>query len=541
MASITIHLLREEVKTSRDALTAEAARYPIGEGESHYGELFVAPRQAKYPKWASKFEKYVDKEKIGKTQSTGALFLTKVDGRIFAVTFGLGRFLLRQEAIEERFGLLVTLNSLGSNSLRSVDKKTFDSGDRNSRVQTGQESPASEFGIDIERDLVRGVVGYPMDHDTYGKRLAGADALTVSKDVSVENIRALLRKFYKLYVSEKYKDNFSWIDQIRMVKPSTELHGVLTEILMDKLEGAWANKGVSEDCWLAIPDVINWDQVVGFRYGRRERDSVFSDIHLRDFLDTVSDDESITTDLLRRRVVYAVNEDQFEIQRWPVYRCLHCEISHEGQSYVMSGGNWFRINVSFSEEVEAYYRSISDFNGEFLTYSHENERKYNEDAVRKGEGYWALMDRKDIKVGGVYDKVEFCDLYGKGREIVHVKHYGASNVLGHLFNQGVVSGELLKKEKKYSTLVDEKLPGSHKMKFTDSLPRDVSGYTIVFGIISKSPKKKLHIPFFAKVALKNAHERLMGLGYRDVAVKKISCDPLFVKKMRVMGKMKRKA
>lgn len=539
MASITIHLLREEIKTNRDALTTEAAHYVIAEGESHYGDLFVAPRQAKYPKWASKFENFVDKEKIGKTQSTGALFLTKVDGRIFAITFGLGRFLLRQDAIEERFGLLVTLNSLGSNSLRSVDKKTFDSGDRNSRVQTGQESPASEFGIDIERDLVRGVVGYPVDHDTYGKRLAGADALTVAKDVPVENIRGLLRKFYKLYVSEKYKENFSWIDQIRIVKQNTDLHGSLTEILMIKLEEAWANHGSSDDCWLAIPEVIDWDQVVGFRYGRRKRDAVFSDIHLRDFLDTVGDDESITIDLLRRRVVYAVNEDQFEIQRWPIYRCLHCEISHEGQSYVMSGGNWFRINLDFSEDVESYFRSISEFKGEFLTYAHKNERKYNEDVVRNGAGYWALMDGKNIKIGGVYDKVEFCDLYGKGREIVHVKHYGASNVLGHLFNQGVISGELLKKEKKYSPLVDAKLPDTHKMNFSNFIPRDVSGYTIVFGIISKSPKKKLHIPFFAKVALKNAHELLMGLGYRNVTVKKISCDPNFVKTMKIIGRMKK--
>lgn len=539
MSSITIYLLGRDVKSYSDALAAEAAHYTISEGQSHHGDLFVAPRPAKPPKWASKFEKYVEKEKLGKTQSTGALFLTKVDGRFFAVTFGLGRFLLRQEFVEERFGLLVTLNSLGSNSLRSVDKKTFDSGDRNSRVQTGQESPASEFGIDIERDLVRGVVGYPKDHEVYGKRLAGSDALTVTKDFSIENIRSLLRKFLKLYESNSYKENFSWIDQIRMVKPGTQAYAELSEILTSRLEEAWRNDGASDYCWLAIPEVIDWSSVSGFRYGRRSADGVFSDIHLRDFLRTIADDEPITTDLLRRRVVYAVNDDQFEIEKWPIYKCLHCEISHGGNSYVMSGGNWFRINGNFSDEIEEYFRSISEFGKEFPIYHHDNEGEYNKDVVSNGRGYWALMDRKEIKVGGVYDKVEFCDLYGKNREIVHIKHYGASGVLGHLFNQGVISGELLKKEKKYSDLVNKKLPNDHKMDFVDSVPRDVSNYTVVFGIISKSPKKELHIPFFAKVALKNAHSILRGLGYHDVAIKKISCDPHFVKTMKIKGKMKK--
>lgn len=540
MSSVTIYLLTRDVGSLRDALAAEASHYVIAEGQSHHGDLFVAPRLAKPPKWASKFEKYVEKDKLGKTQSTGALFLTKVDGRFFAVTFGLGRFLLKQEAVEERFGLLVTLNSLGSSSLRSVDKKTFDSGDRNSRVQTGQESPASEFGIDIERDLVRGVVGYPKDHEIYGKRLAGADALTVTKDVSIENIRSLLRKFLRLYESNAYKENFSWIDQIRMVKPGTLAYTELSEILTARLEEAWSNDGASDDCWLAIPEVIDWTNVSGFRFGRRASDGVFSDIHLRDFLQTIDDDEPITTELLRRRVVYAVNDDQFEIERWPIYRCLHCEISNGGQNYVMSGGNWFLINRDFRDEIDDYFKSISNFNGEFPVYSHKSEGDYNKDVADKSQGYWALMDAKQIKVGGVHDKVEFCDLYGKGREIVHVKHYGASGVLGHLFNQGVVSGELLKKEKKYSSLVDVKLPSSHKIFLSDSVPRDVSNYTVVFGIISKSPRKELHIPFFAKVALKNAHSILRGLGYHDVAIKKISCDPNFVKTMRIKGKMKKR-
>jgi len=58
------------------------------------------------------------------------------------------------------------------------------------------------------------------------------------------------------------------------------------------------------------------------------------------------------------------------------------------------------------------------------------------------------------------------------------------------------------------------------------MPRDVSGYTIVFGIISQSEEPELHLPFFAKVVLKSIYTRLSELGYRRVMLAKISCDPM---------------
>ena len=154
MPNLTIYLLRDGVKAPGDAVVQGAAHHAIVDGQKHLGDLYVAPRPPKSPKWAPLFSHYVALNQLGQVQSTGALFVTKVDGRLFALTFGQGRFILDQEAIEERFGLLVTLNSLEANALRSVDKKTFDTVDQNSRVQVGQTSAAPEFGIDIERDHV---------------------------------------------------------------------------------------------------------------------------------------------------------------------------------------------------------------------------------------------------------------------------------------------------------------------------------------------------------------------------------------------------
>lgn len=149
------------------------------------------------------------------------------------------------------------------------------------------------------------------------------------------------------------------------------------------------------------------------------------------------------------------------------------------------------------------------------------------------------MDKKLLPVGGVYDKVEFCDIYGNG-ELIHIKHYGSSSVLGHLFNQGLVSGELLKSHADYVDLANAELSAAHRLT-TDPIgakvPRNVSGYTIVFGIISQSEQPDIHLPFFAKVVLKSVYTRLSELGYGSIMLAKISCDPMV--KLRKILKPKR--
>ncbi|WP_081491614.1 DUF6119 family protein [Rhodanobacter denitrificans] len=102
-----------------------------------------------------------------------------------------------------------------------------------------------------------------------------------------------------------------------------------------------------------------------------------------------------------------------------------------------------------------------------------------------------------------------------GGELIHIKHYGSSSVLGHLFNQGLVSGELLKSHASYVDLANAKLTPAHQLPPDikgAKMPRNVSGYIIVFGIISQSDKPDLHLPFFAKVVLKSVYTRLSELG-----------------------------
>ena len=121
-----------------------------------------------------------------------------------------------------------------------------------------------------------------------------------------------------------------------------------------------------------------------------------------------------------------------------------------------------------------------------------------------------------------------------------MKRYGASSLLGHLFNQGLVSGEHLRSDKNFLNAVNKKLPKSHQLALKDSIPRDVSGFTVVFAIVSEAQEQELHIPFFAKVAFKHACTRLRSLGYVNLAKAKITVNEIFSKTEKPKNKAKAK-
>ena len=152
MTTFTIYLLRESVRLPDDAIVAGVDKHVVAQGESTFGTLFVRVRPKRPPKWAPLFTPFIESSKLGHVQSTDAVFIVATKGRLFALTFGNGRFMIKPDAYEERFGLIATPNSVQPDRLRSIDKRTFVD-DQNSRVQTSQASAASNFGVESRGTL----------------------------------------------------------------------------------------------------------------------------------------------------------------------------------------------------------------------------------------------------------------------------------------------------------------------------------------------------------------------------------------------------
>lgn len=115
--------------------------------------------------------------------------------------------------------------------------------------------------------------------------------------------------------------------------------------------------------------------------------------------------------------------------------------------------------------------------------------------------------------------MEFCDVFSKTKELIHIKRYGGSSTLSHLFYQGVVSAEFFKVDDAYRKLIQDKLPKAFRV-FDPKVRPTFEEFHVIYGIISRSDNP-LTMPFFSRVGIRHAVRRLQGFGYK-VSLAKIS-------------------
>ncbi len=511
--TLTIYLIKEDEVSVDSFLPNKGSLdcHTLKEGQKVIGDLYVKKPYPKPPGWGKFFKDYVAPGDLGKASSTAAVLLVNTENRWFAITFGQGRYMLKPECWEERFGLLVSLNSVGQNQIKSIDKRTFDALSTHSKIQSSKEAAPQEFGLDIEQDLIRAVTGTPKDSEL-GHRLTGMDALRVSASIAVEQLPQILVRYQEQFQSKAYRKRFPWVDHISEVT-RTSIKEELDTLLVEHIR---AEK--YERCWMAVPEIIEWSEIEGFRYGFNKKNPKHHDVHLPEFLDEVHDSSNVSIDRLRQRQVYGIGDDDRRIHQWSVYKCIYCELDHGKDSYMLSGGKWYRVTHDFVQEVNESFNQLHRYPIALPEYDDDSEGEYNKRVATEGKGDYVLMDKEKIMFGGSYSNFEFCDLYTKDKDIIHVKRYGQSSVFSHFFAQGTNSGELFQTQPEFRNLVNQKLPQSHKIHDYTKRPRPEE-YQVVFAIVSDT-EEELTIPFFSRLNLRAAVRRLEGYGYR-IALAKI--------------------
>ncbi len=522
---LSIYLIKEDYHDHEDILKdhSELTKEEIeGIGTFYFGESYTYK-----PSWIRKFfgEALGDDLKLF-SASVKAILLTEIQidsnkKRVFAVPFGYGRLLLNPGVFEERFGLKVTLNTVDPNRLRRIDKKNMLAIPKDTIEQLSQAGVVADFGIDIEQDLVQAITGKSKD-ERFGKTITGKTALNISTKADQSNIKDFLKICYEKYVSDDYKQDFGWIDQIAEIKDPT-LVGDLNDKLIENIRNNQLEK-----TWMAVPEIIHWADISGFTYEDSVQGDTRDDICLPDFLDSLPESIGKTVldlDTLKDKKVYSLTTTNDEIKhQWKAYDCLYCEISDEqdNKTYLLNSGKWYEVENEFANQVDSGFKQLVRTRDtlKLPSYKHKDEDDYNED-IAKNDSEICCMHGDNISYGGGRSKIEFCDLFTKNKKIVHVKKYGASSVVSYLFNQGIVSGEVFLADTNFRSKVNDKLPETHKIDDLITMP-NAAEYEIVFGIISSSPNE-LEIPFFSKVCLRNTERRLKTFGYK-VSLQKIEIN-----------------
>ncbi len=480
----------------------------------HIGDLYIKPTSDRMPSWLSLFEGAISVVPPDlHNASTAAVLLLGAGDRNFALTFGYGRSLLRPGTWEEDFGLRVTLNAVDPLKIKSVDRVKFDAISQHSQIQASRDANIIEFGLDVEQDLLRAVTGKPRDA-ALASQLTGKDALKADVHVDLSDIPDLLVRFLELSNQDTYKEHFSWVDQVNEVRDPTEIQR-LDAMLIERLRHRDFDR-----LWLAIPDRIEWEGMAGFKYRDTQRADLHSDIHFNAFLEDAGEHFIPTIDTLKnRRRIYLIGfSSDAVVTTWSVYRCIYCEIDSGSETFLLNNGKWYRISPDFLGTVDSSFNQVLNITLHFPEYSHDKEETYNQSVADAAPETFFLMDQKFIRYPTARDQIEFCDLYSRHKLLVHVKRYRGSATLSHLFSQGVVSGELFCALPEFRQAVNDFLPETFRITDAGRRPNDEE-FEVVFAIISKS-RKPLTLPFFSRVNLRNAAQRLKAFGYK-VSVTKI--------------------
>jgi len=504
-----MYLIKDNITDHSDIVKDVNIKEVFDNGVLYYKKSF-----SKEPAWANNFfNKSIESLK---NSTASGLYISKINYNnkniYFGLSFGHGWQMFKDGVIVEQFGIKTALSIIKS-EVKKIEKKNFKNGLKDVSEQLGKIGPVADFGFDVEQDIMRAVVGEPENQELYGKNVVGKDAISISIKKNVAEVNDIFLELYKAYISNKYKERFDWFDNFSSVndkKLATDLDNKIVAKINDD------NK-TDVIYWLAIPEVIEWENTKCFKYSDKNNATEYQDIVFDDFKDSLNDDEktNITVDLLKSKKVQQFDTNDQSIKEWSIYKCLYAEIDSGGEKYLLVTGKYYKVDATYKNKIESEYSVDTTFTlPDWEKTDHENV--YNGKVATNDNTYQCLdggVSQTNLIGKG---KIEFADLVKSDKHLVHVKKYGGSAVLSHLFSQGLVSADLLLTDKTFRKEVNTKLSDSHKSVVSESEPSP-KDYTVVYAI--GTSKNDLKLPFFSIINYRNAKKQLNLYQYNVLLVK----------------------
>lgn len=507
---LSIYLIKDEFGNNDDLI--------LGNGKElladipDIGCVYYRPSFSNPPLWINSF--------FGDTINTTRVFsanaravlLAKVQvneenrrvTKTFAVTMGYGKYLFNENVIEDDFGLRVVLNTIKPDSLRRINKTSVGGNLKTSNEQLPLKSEIDDFGFDIDRDLIGMISGYSDDEEYARGMMSGGDLLSLTAEVDITNIVDFLRKTYSKYKLTTYRISFSWVDHIKKVKDTRTIEALDIELVRLMIEN-------SPSVWMAVPEVIEWEKITGFRYcGRELNNDIDIALVKNSFRNGFTDVEQLKTG--RRIIAVSALDGESPYASWSAYKCVYGEVDLQGKSYCINNGRWFCVDRDFVEQVNRDYHSTTVSAIDFIEFTngYHNENEYSTAFAATDPDHYLCMDRQNVIYGGGRSRIELCDILTTDDTYIHVKPYSGSSTLSHLFNQAVVSTELVLGDLEFRTKANMKIRENTENE--EFLIGESERLNIVFAIISKSADERPPIPFFSKVAFRYIKRRLEVFG-----------------------------
>lgn len=515
---LTIFLIKDTYKDIGEFLEAGTLRRIDIDEPGVNGTLFFKSGFPSTPPWAAIFRGVPRfNANLILNQSSRAVYVVKESGRWFCFTFGYTRHLLNEAAVERNFGLIVSLNLGDPEAIKAIDKTNISHVGLQSREQAGRDVAFDGFEFDTDVDLLKSLTAKGPEKDGEEQETySGRDSITVYTRVTLNSFADIAKRLYKAFRNTRYKQLYPWVDKISQERDPTIIEA------LDQALVAAINGGETAKIWMAIPEIVAWEDIENFAYRtpnnnpKKPSPALYPDVDLDAWLSDTKLAGNLTLAHLTSRKVFQLFKDGRAPAGWSIYRCLNAEIDLNNRKYILNDGDWYSVDGDYVADVNKFYLKIPVSTLTLPNYGSKTEPKYLA-GIPAAHPHFALMDRKVVMIGGGRSRIEFCDLYSKTNDIVHVKQYGGSSVLSHLFSQALVSGQTFLHEPSFRQELNKQLPPAFRFQ-NPAADLKATDYTICIAVMSKVPGP-LEIPFFSKVSLRHAVVALQRMNFKVTKLK----------------------
>jgi uncharacterized protein (TIGR04141 family) len=331
-----------------------------------------------------------------------------------------------------------------------------------------------------------------------------------------------------LFNAKEYQKDFAFIDYITPVD-DTRMTERLDGVVFKELQALVA--GTPSDLHLAIPDILSPEAAVEIGYYGHGLVSgakvAYAELSIDDYAGELrKGDFSKITDLSVIRATHEVrvitDGEGDRAHKRKIYSCFVYETDVDSARYVLFDGEWYLVATNFVAEVETAFQRLLATSAWPRTAAKTEQELIA--ALASAPDLLCMDQTRSAPKGAPTAAIEACDFLGTGRRLIHLKDGHGSAPLSHLWNQALVSAESLIGDRQFRSAF-RKAARQRERKYgktgfsalvpTGAARLDPSHFPIIFGVMRHKYAKSgtLGLPFFSKVALRAAADRLSLIGY----------------------------
>ena len=551
----TFDTILQDEKIQADGEDFKIRNFTFKEAEIRFYCVHTKTIKTANPPWLDFVnEQIVDtKDKLSFATASmrpSGLLLVKLQDRIFAATFGVsGRSLLDKQKLLSDFGIKTAMNMCGNKELRQTKSRTHSITTQQIDRQLSRPSDAFDFGLG-ETELLK-YISAQLESDKK-VTLQGKENLTIKvigdDKLTWDRLFDYCETFLAEYQKDNYKTLFPNYPNFQEVggEKAAELDARIVERIKDSN---------FVGMHLAIPEFIPDDEFSFSYTNSPKRENIIvshlDTAHFQKF--GIFKADELDAEKLKSKSVFAYSHAEDKIlayRKWSLYRCIVAEIEDNDGYFVLSEGEWRKVDDDFFKSINDFIDNIleeEEISKDFydidisdVDKKQNREEVFNNTYVSKN-GNALLFDKAKLRIGQSRKDKEFCDILeispDEPMKIIHVKRHGGSSSVNHLFSQARFYCEFFLSDEVFLSEIRGHIEASDHQKKDDFLSHikrdlaDVSGkdYQIKLWVLYDNSKSnapsKSDLPLMAKYEIKLAYDRLRNVNkYSSVNISMIPVE-----------------